>query len=437
MQDLAASNPQELRAAIEGMSPAELERVLHDWTLWARPDQIPPPGDWIVWLLRGGRGSGKTRAGAEFVIDRAKHFSRIALVGQTKGDVRDTMIELGDSSILGCSPPWFKPQYEPSKRRLTWPNGCVATAYSGDEPDQLRGPQHDTAWVDELAKFRFPQETWDNLEFGLRLGRDPKIVVTTTPRAIPIIKRLIADKKTKETRCSTYDNIYLAESFMERIRAKYDGTRLGKQELYGEILDDNPNALWKRDAIEAARVSAVPDLVRVVVGVDPEAESGTDSAETGIITGGVAYINGVAHGYILDDSSIRAAPDGWAKAAVSAYHKNKADVIVGEVNNGGEMVGFTVKTVAPDARFKAVRASRGKFTRAEPVSALYEQGRIHHVGFFTDLEDQMCEWVPGDKSPDRLDALVWAITELILDVEPREKRVVYNAMQLVGNIDLR
>ncbi len=379
----------------------------------------------MTWLLRGGRGSGKTRTGAEFVIDRAKTCHRIALVGQTKGDVRDTMIEMGDSSILGCSPPWFRPQYEPSKRRLIWPNGCVAMAYSGDEPDQLRGPQHDTAWVDELAKFKYPQLTWDNLELGLRLGSNPRIVVTTTPRPIPVIKQLIADNRTVDARCSTYDNIYLAAAFLDRVKAKYEGTRLGLQEI-----------LWKRANIESHRVTAIPQLQRVVVGVDPEAESNEDSAETGIITAGIAVINRVVHGYILEDSSLRATPDIWANAAVASYSKFRADAIIGEVNNGGEMVGHTIHTVSKNANFKSVRATRGKMLRAEPVAALYEQGRIHHLGFFPELEDQMCEWMPGEKSPDRLDALVWALTDLILIEEPKEETVIYDSMSLVGSIDL-
>jgi len=420
---LIASTPYtKLRETIEQASDKEIEAILREWSLWARTDQIAPAGDWFTWLLRGGRGSGKTRSGSEFVIERAKAgCRRIALIGQTKGDVRDTMIEVGDSAILNCSPPDFRPEYEPSKRRLTFPNGCIAIAYSGDEPDQLRGPQHDTAWADELAKFKYPQETWDNLELGLRLGDDPRVCVTTTPRPIPIIKKLLADAMTVDVRCSTYDNAAnLADTFIQRILDKYEGTRLGRQELHGELLDDNPNALWNRDAIETLRVRKHPDLTRVVVGVDPEATATENSAETGIVVAGTAMVGDVLHGYILDDLSIRSSPGGWASAAITGYHKHRADRIIGEVNNGGDMVGFTIKTVDAKVPFKAVHASRGKLTRAEPVSALYEQGRIHHVGSFPDLEDQLCEWVPGDKSPDRLDALVWAITELMLEPTGKE-----------------
>jgi len=429
MQELIGLWPQQIKTAINDMSGGELLAVLHDWTLWARPDQLPPAGDWFVWMLRGGRGSGKTRTGAEFVIDRARSGARrIALVGQAKGDVRDTMIELGDSSILRCSPPWFRPQYEPSKRRLTWPNGCVAVAYSGDEPDQLRGPQHDTAWVDELAKFKYPQQTWDNLEMGMRLG-DPRVVITTTPRPIPLIKKLLTDPRVVDVRCSTYDNIYLAEQFLTRVKSMYEGTRLGRQEIYGEVLDDNPRALWKRNDIESSRVVKQPDLQRIVVGVDPEAESGAESAETGIVVVGIATVNGLVHGYVLDDVSLRATPDVWARAVISAYNRHKADAIVVEVNNGGEMVTHTIRTVS-SVNCKSVRATRGKYTRAEPVAALYEQGRIHHVGFFPELEDQMCEWSPEQKSPDRMDALVWAVTELMGE-QIEQVMVTYDAMQEV------
>jgi phage terminase large subunit-like protein len=430
---------QPIRQAIEALSDEEALAVLHDWSLWARPEQLPPPGDWYTWLMRGGRGGGKTRPLSEFIISRAKNgYRRIALIGQTKGDVRDTMIEVGDSSILECSPPWFMPHYEPSKRRLTWPNGCIAIAYSGDEPDQLRGPQHDTAAVDELAKFRYPQETWDNMELGLRLGPDPRVAVATTPRPIPIIKKLLKDPQTVDVRFSTYANrANLSDVFLSRILSKYEGTRLGRQELHGEILDDNPDALWSRSLIEELRVTETPDLIRVVVGVDPQAANNEDSAETGIVVAAVARSKGKLHGYILDDATIKGSPAEWGSAAVAAYHKFRADRIVGEVNNGGDMVGHTIGTVNPNISFRSVHATRGKLLRAEPVSALYEQGRVHHVGYFAELEDQLCEWVPGDKSPDRLDALVWAITELMIEEEVRMQTVVFDSIRAAGlNVDL-
>jgi len=386
--------------------------LYYDWSFWARPEQLPPPGDWLVWLLRSGRGFGKTRTGAQWVINRAQiGFRRIALVGQTKADVRDTMVEVGDSSILKLSPPWFYPDYEPSKRRITWPNGAIGIIYSGDEPDQLRGPQHDSAWVDELAKFKYPQETWDNLMLGLRIGPKPQVCVTTTPRPIPLIKALIADRDTVDVKRSTYDNIAnLSPVYIRKVIRPLENTRLGRQEINADILDDAPGALWKRDWLERNRVTNFPDLARVVVAIDPAATSDDEeSAETGIV---VAGLGTDGFGYVLDDVSLRDTPEGWAKAAVAAYHRHRADRIIAETNNGGEMVGHTIRTVEPGVPFSEVYATRGKAIRAEPISALYEQGRIKHVGFFADLEDQLCTWMPGEKSPDRLDALVWAFTEL-------------------------
>ena len=386
--------------------------MYYDWSFWARPEQLPPPGDWLVWLLRSGRGFGKTRTGAQWVINLAQiGFRRIALVGQTKADVRDTMVEVGDSSILKLSPPWFYPDYEPSKRRITWPNGAIGIIYSGDEPDQLRGPQHDSAWVDELAKFKYPQETWDNLMLGLRIGPKPQVCVTTTPRPIPLIKALIADRDTVDVKRSTYDNIAnLSPVYIRKVIRPLENTRLGRQEINADILDDAPGALWKRDWLERNRVTNFPDLARVVVAIDPAATSDDEeSAETGIV---VAGLGTDGFGYVLDDVSLRDTPEGWAKAAVAAYHRHRADRIIAETNNGGEMVGHTIRTVEPGVPFSEVYATRGKAIRAEPISALYEQGRIKHVGFFADLEDQLCTWMPGEKSPDRLDALVWAFTEL-------------------------
>jgi len=326
------------------------------------------------------------------------------------------MVELGESSIVKISPPWFKPVYEPSKRRLTWPNGVTATTFSGDKPDQLRGPQHGAVWVDELAKFRFPSETWDNMEFGLRLGDRPQVVVTTTPRPIPIIKRLLDDPDIIDRAVSTYANIgNLSPSFIKRIIKRYEGTHLARQELHGLILEDDPRALWSRDLLEHTRVNKPPDLHRIVVAIDPHATSG----QTGIVVAGIGMYNDERHGYTLDDVT---PPEGvkphvWGSAAVAAYHKWRADCIVGEVNNGGDMVENVIRNV-PDGRnvaYKMVRATRGKYTRAEPVSAIFQQGRGHHVGNFADLEDELCTWIPGEDSPNRLDAEVWAYTELMLD----------------------
>ena len=382
------------------------------WVFLAHPGQIPPTDRaWFCYLMRSGRGGGKTRAGSEWVLERVRRgYRSIALVGARAADVRDIMIELGDSSIMKVARDYERPIYEPSKRRLTFPNGAVAVAFSDEEPDQLRGPQHDSAWIDELAKFNHPQETWDNLLMGLRLGPHPQVFVTTTPRPIPLIKNLIKSPDTIDVRFSTFDNAEnLSPKFLEKIKEKYQGTRIGRQELEGEILDDNPNALWQRDAIENLRVKKTPAFTRIVVGVDPAVSSKEESAETGIITVGLAA---TGHIYILDDSSLQGTPNAWAVAVVRAYHRWKGDRVIGEVNNGGDLVEVNLRTVDRMIPFRAVHASRGKVIRAEPIAALYEQGKVHHVGTFPQLEDQLCEWIPGEKSPDRLDALVWAVHEL-------------------------
>ncbi len=343
----------------------------------------------------------------------ARDFSPIALVGKTKADVRDTMVELGDSSILKCSPPWFRPVAEYSKRRIVWPNGSVGVFYSGDEPDQLRGPQHQKAYVDELAKFQYPQETWDNLMMGLRIGSKPQVLITTTPRPIPIILKLSVDPRCHVTSGHTLENKEnLAPDFLKFIIDRYGGTRLGQQELEGKILSDNPAALWKRDNLDKLRVREHPQLTRVVVAIDPEATSGEESAETGIIVAGLGVDK---QGYVLGDYSLRATPAAWGSAAITAYHSHRADRIVAEINNGGEMVEHVIKSIEQNIPYKALHASRGKAVRAEPISALYEQGKVHHVGVFPELEDQLASWVPGEKSPDRLDSCVWALTELMLD----------------------
>ncbi len=370
--------------------------------------------DGLFLITRSFIATHNTRSGAEWVRQKVQEgHRRIAIVGQTKADVRDTMVELGDSSLLNVHPDHERPEYEPSKRRVTWPNGAVAIIYSGDEPDQLRGPQHDSAWVDELAKFKYPTETWDNLEMGLRLGDNPQVCVTTTPRPIPIIKQLIEDPDTVDVKGHSKENINnLSERYIERIIGRYEGTRLGRQELEGEILDDNPNALWKRSMIENCRATQHPQLTRIVIAVDPPATKSDTSDEAGIVAVGFGIDE---RGYILEDASRKASPEEWAKAAITLYHKYEADRIIGEVNNGGDMVESVIRSVDKTVSYKSVRASRGKQIRAEPISSLYEQGKVSHVGTFPELEDQLCEWQPGDDSPDRLDALVWGCTELMLD----------------------
>ena len=400
------------QAIIAQLTDEEALQLLYDWPFLAREKQLPPDGAWSVWMILAGRGFGKTRTGAETVrywIESGQG-KRIALVARTAADVRDVMVE-GESGLLAISPPWFRPIYEPSKRRLTWPNGAIATTYSGDKPDQLRGPQHDKAWCDELAAWRYP-DAWDQLQFGLRLGDNPQVVVTTTPRPIKLVREIIAEKTTVITRGSTYENAAnLAPPALARLKTKYENTRLGQQELYAVLLDDNPYALWKRGNIDSNRVTKTPDLTRIMVAIDPAVTANEDSDETGIV---VAGIGKDGHGYVLDDMTLSGSPDQWARQAIAAYHKYNADRIVAEVNNGGDMIEYTIHTIEKHVPFKQVRASRGKQTRAEPVAALYEQNKVHHVGMFAELEDQMCQWMQGEDSPDRMDALVWVLTELMV-----------------------
>lgn len=424
-----ASLPEALKNdLVASLSPAEARALLYEWRFWGRPAQLPPQGNWRVWLLLAGRGFGKTRTGAELIRARAgtRVAGRFALVAPTAGDARDIMVE-GESGILAISPPWERPRYEPSKRRLTWPNGAIGTLFSADEPERLRGPQHDAAWCDELASWRHP-EAWDMLMFGLRLGADPRVVVTTTPRPTRLLRELIFDPTVLVTRGSTYENrANLAPVFLGQIIRKYEGTRLGRQELDAELLEDVPGALWTRGMIEAARASVAPLLTRVVVAIDPAVSSSEGADETGII---VAGKDAVGRGWVLADASGRYQPTEWAKTAIAAYRAHSADRIVAEVNNGGDMVEATLRMIDPNASFAAVRASRGKVTRAEPVAALYEQGRVRHLGNFPQLEDQMCAFTREPQgefgssavrySPDRVDALVWALTELLVEPTPGE-----------------
>jgi phage terminase large subunit-like protein len=408
----------------DSMSEEEWDELQYKWKYWARRNQLPPRGKWFIWMLLCGRGAGKSRLGAEWASRNEsldgppEPWEHIALIGQTKADCRDTMVELGSSAILNISPPEWRPTYEPSKRRLVWPNGAKATIYSGDEPDQLRGPQHSRAWVDELAKFQKPRETWDNLMMGLRLGEHPRVCITTTPRPIPIIKELVKEStqkksKVKIVRFSTFENREnLPDSYLDELTKRYEGTRLGRQELHAEVLSDNPDALWNLDQLDMLRVDSAPPLVRIVVAIDPETSSEESSAETGIIIGGVGA-NG--HGYVIEDATIRGSPHQWGKTAIERYKFHLADRIVAEINQGGDMVEHTLRTIDPLVPVTKVRATKGKYTRAEPISSLYEKGIMHHVGVFPELESQMCSWTPGDKSPDRLDALVWLFTELMGD----------------------
>ena len=428
----------ERAALIADLPEEDATELLYDWPLWARDNQLAPPGDWSKWLAMAGRGWGKTRVGAEWVRGEvaAGRATRVALVAPTAADARDVMVE-GESGLLAVHPPDDNaPVYEPSKRRVTWPSGAIATLYSADEPERLRGPQHDLAWADELAAWRYLQDAWDMLMFGLRLGANPRVLVTTTPKPRALLKELINDPSCVVTYGRTEDNRKnLAPSFLKTIVSRYQGTRLGRQELGGELLEDVEGALWTRRMIDESRVSAHPPLERIVVAIDPAVTSGEDSDETGMVVVGIATPKGSnePHGYVLEDLSGRFTPYEWAQRAIKAYRRQRADRVVAEVNNGGDMVEAQLRMVDRAVSYKAVHASRGKRVRAEPVAALYEQSRIHHVGSFPTLEDQMCSFVPDDTetSPDRVDALVWALTELIVDrfppqtFDPKQWKRVY------------
>jgi len=385
-----------------------------------------PEGGWLVWLILAGRGYGKTRVGSETVRSWAcgntplapGKYSRIALVAETAADARDVMVE-GESGILAVHPPGFRPFYEPSKRRLTWPNGAMAFTFNASEPDQLRGPQHDAAWCDELAKWNYAEDTYAMLQFGMRLGDRPRYVITTTPRPIRVLKDIMEASDTVITRGATRENRgNLPPSFYDKVFKRYAGTRLGRQELEAEILDDNPNALWSRDAIDDLRVDEPNELERVVVAVDPSGTRGDieqPANDVGIVVVGRASNE---HAYVLADRTCNLSPGQWAQRAIAAYHEFGCDRLVAERNFGGAMVEHVIRTADPEISYREVTASRGKWVRAEPVAALYEQGRVHHVGSFPRLEDEMLDFTPdgmaNGESPNRLDALVWAVTELML-----------------------
>lgn len=436
LDSLLSLTADEREKLLLSLSDEEAAVLLYEWEFWARPNQIEPEGDWTTWLILAGRGYGKTRTGSETIIKWVRNGTckRIALVAEDSADARDVMVE-GESGILACSPPDFMPKYEPSKRRLTWPNGAMATLYSAEDYDSLRGPQFDGAWCDELCKWRYAVEAWDNLQFGLRLGLHPKQIVTTTPKPIKLLKDILLRDDTHVTTGSTYENLEnLAEPFRKAVVAKYEGTRIGRQELNAEILDDMPGALWQRTQIDADRLHPqspehpilLPEFSEIVVAVDPATTSNEDSDETGILVVGRGRDG---RGYVIADCSMRGTPDEWGNAAVLAYDEWQADRIVYETNQGGEMVRFTLLTCATALKsagrrkadfvpLRGVHASRGKAVRAEPISALYEQNRVSHIGTFAELEDQMCSFVPGLSlgfSPDRMDALVWGLTDLMVE----------------------
>jgi phage terminase large subunit-like protein len=461
-----------LRASLEKLSKEDIvelfadfdqEQLLeirHEWRLWARDNQLPPdePTGWPVWLVLAGRGFGKTRSGAEFVcaeVDAGRAI-RVAVVAPTASDARDVMVE-GESGIIAIAHPKRRPDYEPSKRRLTWPNGAIGTLYSAEEPNRLRGPQHDLAWADELAAWSYMREAWDNLMLGLRLGKHPRCMVTTTGKPRRLLAELVNDPANAVTRGSTYENKdNLAPSFLRTVRRKYEGTRLGRQELLGELLLDVPGALWNRDLVEKGRVPKAPKLDRIVIAIDPAVTKNATSNETGIVAAGTARgPDGTRHLYVLRDLSGRLDAGEWSRRAVGAYKELEADRIVGEVNNGGDLIEAQIRVIDRNVPYRSVHATRGKRKRAEPVAALSEQGRLHLVGSFPELEDQMCAYLPiaededddaeslseavaADRdermidetgapvgptfaggSPDRVDALVWSAFDLIIEYEDR------------------
>lgn len=419
---LASLPASERKAHLASLTDAQAYELLYDWRFWARPKQLAPDEDWETWIIRAGRGFGKTRSGSGWVHERAMLFPGrwMALVARNSADARDYMIE-GPGGLLKNTRPSERPVFEVSKRRVSWPNGSWATIYTDEDPDQVRGFSGDTAWLDEFAKYKHPQEVWDNLSFGMREAStdQPRKVITTTPRPIALLRAIEKMKGSKVVVGSSYENrANLDPKWFANTLERYRGTRMGRQEIEAEILEDIPGALWSRRNLDENRVhvSDVPPLIRLVVSIDPAITSGDSSNETGII---VAGIDANQRGYVLEDLSLRGSPDQWARRAVSAYRKYEADKIVAEANQGGEMVANVIRSVSPDVPVKLVRATRGKYVRAEPVSALYEQNRVSHVGTLPELEDQMIAFTPESaserlpgESPDRVDALVWGCADL-------------------------
>lgn len=434
---LHCGQSEHLKSLLEGLSPREARMLLADWPLFARLDQLPPEcaqgGEpWSTWLVLGGRGAGKTRTGAEWVRGLAlgqapytqKPVGRIAIVATTHADLREVMVD-GVSGLLAVHPDQDRPKWQASRRRLEWPNGAIAQGFSAEEPESLRGPQFEAAWCDELAKWTYAEAAFDQLQFGLRLGAAPRQVITTTPRPIPLLKRLAADPRTAVSRARTRDNAAnLAPTFLAQIVGRYAGTALGLQELDGQFVEDRPDALFRRDTLEGGRRTKAPVLTRVVVAVDPPA-GGKRGGRCGIV---VAGRDEAGELFVVEDASLEVArPEVWAQRAIEAYHRHEADALVAEVNQGGEMVESVLRAVDAGVPVTSVRARRGKHVRAEPVAALYAQGRVHHVGTMPALEDEMTAFGPDGlaegRSPDRMDALVWAITHLALDGEAGAPRV--------------
>ncbi|WP_298805963.1 terminase family protein [uncultured Lentibacter sp.] len=426
---IASEPPQVQSAFLSSLTEAELLALPYLFEFWALPHQLAPAGRWRNWVIMGGRGAGKTRAGAEWVRSSvegpgprdAGRLARIALVGETVAQVREVMI-FGESGIMACSPPDRRPEWQASRGRLLWPNGAVAQVFSAHEPEALRGPQFDGAWVDELAKWKKARETWDMLQFGLRLGDDPRVCITTTPRNIGLLKELLEAEGTVMTHASTEANkANLASGFLAAVQARYAGTRLGRQELDGVLIEEAEGALWSAAQLEATRRRDLPVMSRIVVAVDPPVSGTARSDACGIIVAGVVAEGPVQDwkAYVLEDASVEgASPMAWAGAAVAAMQRWKAERMVAEVNQGGDLVEQVIRQVDPLISLRKVHASRGKVARAEPIAALYEQGRVHHYTGLAALEEEMCQLTlhgfHGKGSPDRTDALVWALTELMV-----------------------
>lgn len=409
----------------------EVIALSHYWPHFARPEQLAPNGNWMIWMFLGGRGAGKTRAGAEWIRHKVRSgCKRIALIAPTYLDAREVMID-GQSGLCSIGFPSERPIFEVSRRRLVWPNGAVGHVFSAQDPDGLRGPQFDAAWADEFCAWAYPDDTLSNLRFGLRLGQNPKLVMTSTPRPLPFLRSLLSEKGVVTSHATTMSNAaYLSESFMDNIMDIYGGTTLGRQELMGEILDDVEGALWTISLLKRARLETVPFLNKKIVSIDPPVSSGPKADQCGIIVVGQGYSldknQRRHHAYVLEDASLQGlSPERWAKHAVKIMEKWDADYILIEINQGGEMVKSVFKAIGANIRIKTVRASKSKTARAEPVAALYEQGRVHHVGYFPLLEEELCAMglpranggASRNASPDRADALVWAINDLLLDGE--------------------
>jgi phage terminase large subunit-like protein len=456
-QTLRDLPPDRAKELLSKLTPKQATDLKYNWEFWARPEQMAPLGtDWNVWFINAGRGFGKTRAGVEWVREQVKlGKKRIAAVASTNSDIERVMVK-GESGFLNCCFAGDKtykgkemgfPEWSPTKRSLSWANGAKVEFYSAEEPERLRGPQFEAAWCDELAAWNKDQGTWDMLQFCLRLGKHPRICVTTTPKPTKLVRTILKDSKGEDpkvviTSGSTFDNsANLAPTYLEAVKAQYEGTRLGKQELYAEMLEEAEGALWTTDTLDGCQIARkdLPPLNRIIVAIDPAVTANAESDMTGIVVAGID-VNG--WGYVLGDYTDKLSPQGWASKAISLYHQYGADCVVAEVNQGGDMVRQTIHGEDDTIPYKAVRASRGKYARAEPISALYERGLVFHVrdpeddtANLNELETQMRTWEPLGSigSPDRLDACVWALTDLMMNGYTKPKlQLVYSNVKGLG-----